>query len=455
VRMTVRWRLTLWNALGVAVVLGGFAGLVYGLVARATYQQADRTADTGFRLMATDPKLAADPDRRIGYWVHEFDEHMGVLAAVFRADGSVVAAHPGAGRWTADGPPAAGRWTAADPDGHRWRVAVETVRAGDQDLTVVLCVPLREQEADLAALRRALMFAVPVGLLASAGLAYLLARAALAPVAALRRDADLVTADRLSHRLPVRHPGDEFGQLAATVNAMIGRLERSFVEVKRFTADASHELRTPLTALRTEAEVALAGQPTVQEYRALLESILEECGRMARLTDQLLSLAREDAGVVHAGPELLDIGALVAGVADTLRPLAEAKGVSLVAAAPSGPTVRGDEVRLRQVAVNLIDNAIKYTPGGGTVRVAVAATGAGARVMITDTGPGIPPEHLDHVFDRFYRVDKARSRELGGTGLGLSIARSIIVAHGGAITLSNEPGGGITATVTLPLAGAE
>jgi signal transduction histidine kinase len=287
----------------------------------------------------------------------------------------------------------------------------------------------------------------------SAGVAYLLARKALAPVDALRRSADAITANRLSDRLPVPNPDDELGRLATTVNAMIGRLERSFGEMRRFTADASHELRTPLTAIRLEAEAVSDRAGTVAECKVLAGSILEECGRLARLTDQLLALAREDAGIADREPERVDLGGLVGGVADALRAVAEAKQVTMATDLAPGAVVKGDPIRLRQLAMNLIDNAIKYTPEGGSVRVAVGPSDRSAVVVVADTGVGIPADHLPRVFDRFYRVDKARSRELGGTGLGLSIARSIVTAHGGSIELASRPGSGSTATVVLPLDG--
>jgi len=232
---------------------------------------------------------------------------------------------------------------------------------------------------------------------------------------------------------------------------MIARLERSFAEVRRFTADASHELRTPLTAIRTETEVALRKLSITPEQQQLLGSVLEECERLARLTDQLLALSREDAGVAHQAREPVDLTALVTGVAETMRPLAEARGLRLDARASGALLVRGDESRLRQVFYNLLDNAIKYTPAGGEVRVRAEAREGEAVVTVRDSGVGIPAEHLPRVFDRFYRVDKARSREMGGTGLGLSITRSIVVAHGGRIELDSSPGRGTTCTVTLPL----
>jgi heavy metal sensor kinase len=270
----------------------------------------------------------------------------------------------------------------------------------------------------------------------------------------LRRSTREITADRLDRRLPVANPGDELGRLAQTVNEMIGRLERSFAEVRRFTADASHELRTPLTAIRTEVEVALGGPAVTADQERLLGSILEECARLTRLTDQLLALAREDAAA-RSAPEPVDLSALVGAVADNMRPLAEAKGLALHVKAPAGVWVPGDGVRLRQVFYNLLDNAIKYTPAGGTVDIQIEATPRAAVVTVRDTGIGIAPEHLPHVFERFYRVDKARSRAEGGTGLGLSIARSIVVAHGGEIELASVPGEGTTCTVTLPAGGED
>jgi heavy metal sensor kinase len=291
----------------------------------------------------------------------------------------------------------------------------------------------------------------PLTLLVAVGGGYFLARRALAPVEQLRRRTREITADRLDRRLPVANPGDELGRLAQTVNDMIGRLERSFAEVRRFTADASHELRTPLTAIRTEAEVALGRDDLPPGQRQLLGSVLEECARLTRLTDQLLALAREDAGVAPGAREPVDLAALVAGVAETMRPVAEVKGVRLRADLAGPVPVRGDPARLRQVCYNLADNAIKYTTAGGEVEFRVESRGGCGVVTVRDTGEGIPPEHLPRVFDRFYRVDRARSREQGGTGLGLSIARSIVTAHGGRIELTSTPGQGTTCTVTLPV----
>jgi heavy metal sensor kinase len=310
---------------------------------------------------------------------------------------------------------------------------------------------LAEVDHELRELLVVLSTAVPVALVLSGGLAYLLARKALAPVEHLHRMTARITADQLDRRLPVANANDELGRLAQTINDMIARLERSFAEVRRFTADASHELRTPLTALRTEVEVALSKPAEAADHHNLLGSILEECERLTRLTEQLLALAREDTRMTQQAYQPLDLAVLVRGVSETMRPLAEAKGLRLRQQNVGALTMRGDEARLRQVFYNLLDNAIKYSPEGGEIDLRLERRGADAAVVLRDTGIGIPAEHLPHVFERFYRVDKARSRAEGGTGLGLSIAHSIVTAHGGRIDLDSASGRGTVCTVTLPL----
>ncbi|HZT80656.1 MAG TPA: ATP-binding protein, partial [Gemmataceae bacterium] len=347
--------------------------------------------------------------------------------------------------------------------GHQ-RAQAGPLRLPNGQYTVLVLAPREEldrEEEEVAAERAALGqemsrfllglgLAVPAALALCGGLGYLLARKSLAPVGQLHRLTAEITADRLDRRLPVANPGDELGRLADTINAMIARLERSFAEVRRFTADASHELRTPLTAIRTETEVALQRPMEAAEYQHLLGSILEECERLTHLTEQLLALSREDAGAAAAVREPVDLAALAVGVAEALRPLAEAKGLRLTAAGDGPLFVCGDPARLRQVLVNLLDNAIKHTPEGGSVAAEWRRAGGEAVVTVRDTGVGIPAEHLPHVFERFYRVDRARSRAEGGTGLGLSIVRSIVTAHGGRVELTSAPGHGTTCTVHLP-----
>jgi heavy metal sensor kinase len=449
----------MWNTLALAVVLAGFAALIYGLLARALYEQTDQRLLGGLRQLEQDRRLAADRPGRLRYWADELREHDNLSCAAYGPGGEILVRTTELAQASVPAAPevAAGvrRLTDRDvPIVGRQRVLEAGVRLGDQDGAVVLLAPLEEVDRELGRLRTALLMAVPAALALAGGLAYLLARKALAPVEQLRRSTRAITADRLDRRLPVPNPGDEFGRLAQTINDMIGRLERSFAKIRRFTADASHELRTPLTAIRTEAEVALREPAVPPEQQQLLGSILEECGRLTRLTEQLLALAREDAGVVPPAREPVDLADVAAQAADTLRPLAEAKNVQLHGPHRGRVGIHGDAARLRQVFLNLIDNAIKYTPEGGAVEVCCEALAGEAVATVRDSGVGIPPEHLPHVFDRFYRVDKARDRGQGGTGLGLSIAQSAVTAHGGRIEVSSDRGRGTTVRVTIPLAGA-
>jgi heavy metal sensor kinase len=455
--LSIRWRLTVWNAVALAVLLIGFGTLVYILLARVHYQRIDRSLQV--ELDELEDKMngqeGSSRDSRLRHWIYEFKEHENIFCIVYDPSGKVHERTEELAEQSVPAAPAVApgerRYENRDVPivGHQ-RTLSAPLRMGDEDFTVLLMAPLEEVDLELGLLRTALLTAVPVVLLLAGAMGYVLARKALVPMDALHRLTEEITADRLDRRLPVGNPGDEFGRLAQTINAMIARLERSFAEIRRFTADASHELRTPLAAIRTEAEVALGKALSPAEHQQLLGSILEECERLTRLTEQLLALCREDAGSARPAHVPLDLGALVSHVVETMRPLAEAKDLNLQAESNGSLAVLGDEVRLRQVFYNLLDNAIKYTPAGGRIEVRLHDRDGTAIVTLHDTGIGIPPEHLPRVFDRFYRVDKARSRAEGGTGLGLSIAQSIIAAHGGRIELESQLGQGTACTVTLP-----
>jgi heavy metal sensor kinase len=456
VRLNIRWRLTLWNALALAVVLAIFAGLVYLLLRRALYEQTESLLTAALGQLQSDPLVAGDADARLDHWAEEFKDHQNLLCVVYRPDGSVQARTPGLADEGVPAMPADATGRVYDtevPGVGRHRALARQVRLGEREFVVLLLAPLAAVDRQLAEVRAVLLTAGPAALVLAAAFGYWLARKSLAPVDRLRRAADAITAEDLSRRLPVLNPDDEFGRLTRTINAMIARLERSFVEVRRFTADASHELRTPLTVLRSEVEVALGKPLSPAEQQELLGTVLEELGRMSRLTDQLLTLSRRDAGVEQFEPVPLDLAALTAGVVEAMRPLAESRGVRLSLERGGAAVVMGDEGRLRQVVINLLDNALKYTPEGGRIEVGVEAKGGNALVTVRDKGIGIPAEHLPHVCERFYRVDKARSREQGGTGLGLSISKSIVTAHGGGIELTSAPGEGTTCVIALPLAG--
>jgi heavy metal sensor kinase len=452
--LSIRWRLTLWNTLALAVVLLGFAGMVYGLMRHALYEQIDRKLQSAWQPVERDYRSASAPDAWLRHWADELYEHNGIFTVVYSLDGKVRLRTQELAESSVPPPPAGHeqpRYSNMEiPLLGRQRVLDGRLAHDGEALSACLMTPLAEADHELAELLAALLIAIPIALVFAGAVGYALARKALAPVEHLRRQTRQITAERLSDRIPVANPGDELGRLTETINDMIAGLEHSFTEVRRFTADASHELRTPLTALRAEAEAALRRPAVPTDEQRLLGSILEECAWLTRLTDQLLALSREDSGVAPRAEHSLDLAALVRDASETMRVLAEEAGLHLHVEVPGPIPVSGDATRLRQVLYNLVENAIKYTPAGGEVVVRAADRNGAAIVTIRDTGIGIPAEHLGRVFDRFYRVDKARSREHGGTGLGLSIAKSIVSAHGGTITLDSAPERGTTCTVTLP-----
>lgn len=299
---------------------------------------------------------------------------------------------------------------------------------------------------------------VAVGL--SAALGFFLADKALQPINRITQTAlEITRTDDLSRRIEQRGPQDEVGRLVTVLNEMLDRIERLFRTQQRFIADISHELRTPLTAIRGNldlmrrmhiaARASADGQPDPQResLEASLAAMQSEADRMARLINDLLLLAQADAGI-QLQRELVEIDAIVRDVYQ--EGLALADGVELTLDPPECTVVLGDGDRLKQLLLNLVDNAIKYTPQGGQVHLSMQRSDGWVRIDVVDTGIGIPPEDLPHIFERFYRVDKARSRKRGGTGLGLSIARWIAEAHGGRIEVQSEVGRGSTFTVWLP-----
>jgi heavy metal sensor kinase len=268
-------------------------------------------------------------------------------------------------------------------------------------------------------------------------------------------EAAAITAAHLDRRLQVGEHGDELDRLALTLNGMIARLERSFDETRRFTADAAHELRTPLAVIHNAAEVALNNPHEPDETKRFLEDILEEEERLKRLTEQLLFLCREDAGLLPEVRRPVSLETIVLQAAEPMGELAAANGVDLTVGHLSPCRIAGDPDGLRRLLFNLLDNAIKYTPQGGKVEISCERENGSADLIVADSGIGIPLEHIPHLFERFYRVDPARSREAGGTGLGLSICQVIARSHGGKIRLESHPGRGTTVIVTFPLMRSE
>jgi heavy metal sensor kinase len=278
---------------------------------------------------------------------------------------------------------------------------------------------------------------------------YVLARRALAPIDHLAGAARRITAERLHERLSVPNAHDEIGRLAAVINDTFARLESSFEQLRRFTADASHELRTPLSVIRGIGELGLRETRTAREYKDALGSMLEEVDRLTRLVDTLLQLSRGDAGSIRLSREGLDLGDLAREVASSLHVLAEERQQQLDVDAASNVRVLADRLVLRDAVTNLVDNAIKYSPNGSAIAIRVDGDQERATLSVTDRGAGIPPEHRARIFDRFYRIDEGRSREMGGTGLGLAIAKWAVEANGGTLTLDSSAAGSVF-TISVP-----
>lgn len=306
----------------------------------------------------------------------------------------------------------------------------------------------------LTIFRRICIVALLLAVLSSVLGGRLVASRSLRPVKAMIAKAQRIDAQRLQERLVVSGSGDELDNLARTVNSMLDRLQGYVERLQQFTADASHELRSPLAALRGNAEVALTRDRSVAELRQVIEESVEQYDRLGRIAEDLLFLARADSGNLPLVREPVRLDEAVCDVVDLYTPLARDRGVDLVLGECREVQLDADSSRLRQLIGNLIDNAIKYIGNGNRVEVSFKAGNGQARIRVADDGLGIPAEHLPHVFDRFFRVDRSRSGgRAAGAGLGLAISKTIAEAHGGSIDLVSAEGRGTVATVCLPLGG--
>lgn len=326
--------------------------------------------------------------------------------------------------------------------------------AGPDIAGVVVGIPMAGVELGPERLLSAMVLIAPFILMLSTLIGYALVGSTLKPVDHLVDEVEAITDGRSLHRrLAQPATQDELGRLATTLNQMLARLERSFMMLRRFTADASHELKTPLTVLRSGLERAITHPRLPPDMLEVLEETLVESNRMAELVDSLLTLARVDEGRAPLHLDDVDLREILAEVAETASILGEHATVEVDVGVPEEPVVlRGDRGRLRQLLMNLLTNAIKYTPAGGTVWIGSATPDGQVVVTVRDTGIGIAPGDLPHVFDRFWRADAARSRtgERPGAGLGLAICKWIAEAHGGNISVQSRPGRGTVFTVTLP-----
>jgi heavy metal sensor kinase len=461
---SIRVRLTLWYVLLLAVVLALFGGALYLALRITLYDNLDDILRSSAALIADalevdaqghliagpgQPLLWNDPKEGEHFWrVLDPSERVVEQAGVhdmgsLPVDPAVMAAA------------LAGR------------DAVQTVRVGDNLIRVYtapvyhggqvvgivqLGLSLDDVQQTLAAFRWILILALPVTLALASGGGLFLASRALRPVDQITRAARVISAHDLSQRLNLDLPDDELGHLARTFDAMIARLDEAFRRQRRFTADASHELRTPLTIIKGDLSLALARPRDADYYYQVLAEVDEEVDQMSRLVERLLALARADAEGLTLHRQAVDLSALLADLIEQTRPLAEAKGLTLTAQIAPDLTASLDPDAVTQVVLNLLENAIKYTPSG-RVRLSAHLTrpdSSEVLIAISDSGPGIPAEHLPHIFDRFYRVDRARSRELGGAGLGLAIAKQFVEVHGGTIRVESTPGKGSEFRFTLP-----
>ncbi len=340
-------------------------------------------------------------------------------------------------------------YPAAEPEGQRF--------------AVVIGVPLATLEESLLGLRLIFYTVIPLTLLLAAAAGWFLAKRAFDPIDRIVSVARNFTAEQLHQRLPVSPVDDELSRLSKTLNEMIERLEKSFEQQKQFTADASHELRTPLTILKGEMEVTLQSQRAPDEYEQVLHSSVEEIQRLQKIVDGLLLISQVESVPMNDDAECFRIDELLTVVVQKVSRFAKSKNVSLILNLYDygdeaehdigGIGVRGDAAKLTNVFMNLLDNAIKFSPDGGRVECRLDATTENATIAVSDNGPGIPANHLSNVFNRFYRASESRTQtEISGTGLGLSIAQSVVKWHHGTIDIQSAEGRGTIVNVHLPRA---
>jgi heavy metal sensor kinase len=453
----LRTRLTLWSSLVLAASLAaGFGWVHYGL------RRVLEAKNDAFLERKAAELLAGVAEQQPG-GMTELEAEIRREVLAYEPEGLIVVVRQ-PGRLSVDPDTAAARQLAAravppgppvtigqDGTGQRYRVLAATSRDGG--LTLELGISLAETETILAAFDRLVAGGALAFLLLAAVGGLFLSRQALRPVAASIRAARRLDPENLAERLPLTGAGDELDELAATINGLLDRLAAYHAQIIRFTADASHELRSPLAAMRAAVEIALQKPRGSGDYRTVLATLGEQCERLTSLVNGLLLLARADAGEVGIRREPVDVAALADDVAEMFDPLAEERGIRLIAETAGPVMVAGDPSRLRQLLTNLVDNAVRFTEPGGKVTLRVESDADRAIVCVMDTGISIPPEHLPHIFERFYQADAARSA--GGCGLGLSICRWIVAAHGGTLRAASGAAEGTSFTASLPKAPAE
>jgi|SRR5579871_2012874 len=457
---SLRLQLTAWYLAFFSALLLLLCVLLYGALSRSMERRLDASltvqAGTAAKLLAEElEEMHGDAEGAAADVLAEMQPAGQVIAMVENGEvlaGGTAAQKPGlaeAGK-TAQ---AAGTvdTVVALPGWGKYgaRAAAHRLSYRKRAFTVLAVEPLDSITADLQSLRRTLAIALPLLILLAGAGGYVLTRRGLAPLGAMAEQAGRITSQNLSARLEIGNAAEELTMLSASFNELLSRLDQSFETMRRFVQDASHELRTPLAVIRGEADVVLSRERSAAEYRESLATIQQETQRLSRLVDDLLNLARADAGRVQLRMEELYLNDLLGECCRSVQPLAAARQIELECRCAGDIAFRGDEGLLRRMVINLLDNAVRYTPPGGKVQASLEAQGADVRIRVADTGIGIAPEASHRVFERFYRADPSRNREQDGFGLGLSIVKWIAESHHGQVELESKPGSGSTFTVHL------
>lgn len=476
---STKGRLTLWYVGVLAMILVAFASATYYWFESATRAQIDRTlsevatsfddaANREYREIGGETSLPVDARvlRAIkdstaevsfrNYKIYVFSADKQLLSSTkadpSRSEASVETAR----KWLDEflNKPGSGGEAFASYD-DEYRVHYHTFRMQGSLFHLIVIHQIGRTKELLQTVRFAFLITVPLSLILASFGGYLLMRKSFAPIADMSIKAEQITAHSLHERLPVENPDDELGRLARAFNRLLGRLNLSFEQQQRFMADASHELRTPVAIVRGEAEVSLKkGDRTPSEYRETIGIMGREAERMSKMIEDLFSLTRADAGeeVIEKSPVYLND--ILSGTVTSFRSLAAKREVEIQFGGASEMPFEGNEALLRRLFVNLLDNAVRFA--SSSVEVRAGTVGGQYSIEVSDNGDGIPPEDRDHIFERFYRVDNARSRKESvsgsgsGAGLGLSIARWIAEGHGGSIVLSSSDEKGTTFKVTFP-----
>jgi heavy metal sensor kinase len=460
----LRTRLTLWYVGMLAALLilawGGTFALLFWQLRSQLDHFAIQEIETIEGLMYFTP--AGELQMREDYHNHpESKDVIDRFVEVLSATGAVLYRNERLGDRMLGGPPfdseGVGGYSVRSErlrDGTRVRVASRVHSLDGRGVLIRLAHTEEPLWAPIKEMTIASVVVLPVVLAAAGFAGYGLARRALRPIEQMARQAQEITPQRLHERLPNDNTGDELGQLARVFNETLARLERAFEQLRRFTSDASHELRTPLASIRSVGEVGLQKDGTRAEYRDIIGSMLEEVNRLTSLIDSLLTISRADAGSLQLDVAEVRVLDLAREAAALFEVLVEEKALELVLSGDEFAVVEGDRLFLRQAFVNVLHNAVKYSPVGGIISVRVTREANEVSVEIEDKGPGVPPEDRPKIFDRFYRVDKARWRESGGAGLGLSITKWVIEAHGGRIRLDGGIESGCLFRIHIPHASA-